>query len=143
MNSKLSILLDGLLFATPLLAQPADANQTPAAQPPLAAQRGQWQSVNHPPERDPAKQAAHLGKQLGLTRDQVAQITPILADRQQQLQNLRADGSLSRKARRAKTKALQRDSKSKVEALLNDTQKQQYEQLIAEHRNHRNRQPQS
>jgi hypothetical protein len=138
MNSKLTVLVGALLFAAPLLAQPSDANQPAAAQ-----QRGQWQSVNHPPERDPAKQAAHLGKQLGLTRDQVAQITPILADRQQQMQNLRADGSLSRKARRAKTKALQQDSKSKVEALLNDSQKQQYEQLIAEHRNHRNRQPQS
>jgi hypothetical protein len=140
MNSKLTLLLGALLSAAPLLAQAPDPNQSPAIAKP---QSGQWQSVNHPPERDPAKQAAHLGKQLGLSSNQVEQLTPILADRQQQMQNLRADGSLSRKARRAKAKALQQDSSSRIEAVLNDSQKQQYQQILAEHRNHRNRQPQS
>jgi hypothetical protein len=35
------------------------------------------------------------------------------------------------------------DSKGKLEAALNDTQKQQFEQMLAERRSHRNHQPQS
>jgi hypothetical protein len=137
---SVTILLGALLSAAPLLAQAPDANQTPATS---SSQPPQAQSVNPQPERNPAKQARHLGKQLRLSSDQVAQITPILADRQQQIQNLRADTSISPKVRRAKAKAIQLDSKSKVEALLNDTQKQQYEQMLAERRNHRNRHQQS
>lgn len=137
---SVTILLGALLSAAPLLAQAPDANQAPATGSP---QPPQSQSANPQPERNPAKQARHLGKQLGLSSDQVAQITPILADRQEQIQNLRADTSLSPKVRRAKTKAIQQDSKSKVEALLNDTQKQQYEQMLVERRNHRNRHQQS
>jgi hypothetical protein len=129
---SVTILLGALLSAAPLVAQAPDANQAPAtAQPQLANPQ--------PSPKDPAKQAKHLGKQLGLSSDQVAQITPILADNQQQMLNLRTDANLSPKARRARAKAIQQGSKAKVEALLNDTQKQQYEQILAEHRNHRNR----
>ncbi len=63
-----------------VFAQAPDANQ-PAAQ----GQPGQHRTF------DPAQQAAHLGKRLGLSSDQVAQIQPILADRFQKVQTLRAD----------------------------------------------------
>jgi len=92
---------------------------------------------------DPAKQAAHLGKRLGLSGDQVAQITPIFTDRQQQMQSLRADTSLTQQDRRTKARAIMQDSKSKIEAVMNDTQKQQFEQMLAERRSHHNRQPQA
>jgi periplasmic protein CpxP/Spy len=85
---------------------------------------------------DPNKQAAHLGKTLGLSSDQVTQITPILADRHQKMQNLRADSSLSQQDRRSKSQAIMQDSNSKIEALLSDTQKQQFEQMQAERRAH-------
>ena len=85
---------------------------------------------------NPDKQARHLGKKLGLSGDQVAQIKPILADRQQQMQSLHADTSLAPQDRRAKAQAIQQDSKSKIEAVLNDSQKQQFEQMLAERHAH-------
>ncbi len=140
MNTKATILLGALLSAGSLLAQAPDANQPPAA---TAPQTAPTQPVNPQRDRDPAKQAAHLGKQLGLSSDQVAQITPILADRQQQLQNLRTDTSLMPRARRARAKAILKDSTAKVEAVLNDTQKQQYEQMLADRRSRGNHHPQA
>jgi hypothetical protein len=92
---------------------------------------------------NPDKQAKHMAKQLGLTRDQVAQIKPILADRQQQFQALQADTTLAQQDRRSKMKAIQQDSKTKIEAVLNDTQKQQYEQMLADRRAHRKNQQQT
>ena len=140
MNTKATILLGALLSAGSLLAQAPDPNQAPATGDPQSAQT---QSAQPQPERDPAKQAKHLGKQLGLNSDQVVQITPILADRQQQLQSLRTDTSLRPRDRRAKVKEIVEDSTAKVEALLNDTQKQQYEQKMSERRSHHNHHPQA
>lgn len=120
---KATLLLGALLSAGTLMAQ-QDANQTPAPATPSTIQQ-------HAP--NPNRQAKHLAKELGLTRDQVAQIEPILADRSQQMQSLRADTSLTPRDRHAKARAIQQDSKAKIEAVLNDTQKQQYEQMLAQH----------
>jgi periplasmic protein CpxP/Spy len=121
---KATVLLGALISAGTLMAQ-QDANQAPAPATPATAQQ-------HAP--NPNRQAKHLAKELGLTRDQVAQIKPILTDRFQQMQNLRADTSLTPQDRRTKAHVIQQDSKAKIEALLNDTQKQQYEQMLAQRR---------
>lgn len=81
---------------------------------------------------DPQKQLKHLTKKLSLSADQQAQILPILTERQQQMQSLRADTSLSQPDRRAKARAMSQDNQSKLEAVLNDQQKQQFEQMLAE-----------
>jgi periplasmic protein CpxP/Spy len=138
--TRATIVLGALLSAGILLAQAPDTTQAPDANAPQAAQT---QPGNFHRNIDPNKMAAHLGKRLGLTGDQVTQITPILADRQQQMQTLRADASLAPKDRRAKARAIRQDANSKIEALLNDTQKQQYEQMLAQRRNHQNRQAQA
>jgi protein CpxP len=138
--TKATIVLGALLSAGILLAQAPDSNQASAANAP---QSTQTQSGRHHRNVDPAKQAAHLGKRLGLSSDQVAQLQPILVDRQQQMQGLRADTSLTQQDRHAKAKSIMQDSKSKIEAVLNDTQKQQFEQMLAERRAHHNRQPQA
>jgi protein CpxP len=70
-----------------------------------------------------------MAKKLGLTAEQQAQIEPILADRDQQVQGLRANTALASNDRRSQLHSVVRDSDSKIEAVLNDTQKQQYEQL--------------
>ena len=70
-----------------------------------------------------------MAKKLGLTADQQAKIEPILADRDQQVQTLRANATLAPSDRKAQLRSVVQDSDSKIEALLNDTQKQQYEQL--------------
>jgi len=125
--TKGTIVLGALLFASTVFAQAPDANQPSVAQSQQGSQHRTF---------DPARQAAHLGKRLGLSSDQVAQIQPILTDRLQKMQTLRTDITLSQQDRRTKARAIMQDSNSKIEALLSDTQKQQYEQLLAQRRSH-------
>jgi periplasmic protein CpxP/Spy len=135
----------GLAIAqAPVQSQPQqaapDAQQQPLASENAPAQQGQRQ---HAP--NPARAAHRLGKQLGLTQDQVAQIKPILANRQQQMASLRADSTLTPQDRRAKAHSIMEGSRTQIEALLTDTQKQQYEQMLQAHRaqHQHNSQPQA
>jgi hypothetical protein len=70
-----------------------------------------------------------MAKTLGLSPDQVSKIEPILADRDQQVQSLRSDATVSSSDRKAKMHGIRQESDSRIEAILNDTQKQQYEQI--------------
>ena len=137
---KATILLSALLSTGMLLAQAPDASQAPAANAPQtkATQSAEAQGGRHHHARNPNKQTKHLAKKLGLSKDQEAQIEPILADRQQRMESLRADGSLAPQDRRAKAQSVQQDAKSKIEAVLNDAQKQKFEQMLAERRAHHN-----
>lgn len=147
---KTTVVLGALLSAGMLMAQQGDPNQAPAPSEQAApaqsapdqstpAQAAPAQPMRHAPNAN--RQARHLAKILGLSRDQVAQIRPILANRIQQMQSLRADPSLSPQDRRQKTRAIMQDSKSRIEAVLNDTQRQQFEQMLAQRRNRRNGAP--
>jgi periplasmic protein CpxP/Spy len=95
--------------------QPTSASQSTAANPHKAP--------------DPQRQTRRMAKKLGLTTDQQAKIEPILADRDQQVQSLRANTALAATDKKAQLHGVVQDSDSKIEAVLNDTQKQQYEQL--------------
>ena len=85
---------------------------------------------------NPEAQLQHLTKQLDLTADQQAQIKPILENRDQQVKQLWQDQSLAPPDRHAKMKAIQEDSKGKIEAVLNATQKQKYEAMQAKMQEH-------
>jgi periplasmic protein CpxP/Spy len=85
---------------------------------------------------DPDQQVRRLTKRLNLTAEQQTQLLPIITERQRQMTALRNDGSLSAQDRRAKLRALREDSNSKIKAVLNESQKQQYEQ-IRQHRRQR------
>jgi hypothetical protein len=87
---------------------------------------------------DPDQQVRRLTKRLNLTAEQQNQLLPILTERQRQMAALRNDSSLSAQDRRAKARALREDSDSKIKAVLNDSQKQQYEQM-RQHRRQRER----
>jgi periplasmic protein CpxP/Spy len=114
-----SVLVVGLsgnaLLAQEQSAPPAAYAQSPAPRP------------AHVP--NPRHQAKKMAKQLGLTRDQVAKIEPILAGRDQQMQGLRSDTTLAPNDRKAKMHGIRQESDSQIESLLNDSQKQQYEQI--------------
>jgi hypothetical protein len=123
-----------------MMAQTGDHAQTQAGSAPQASQA---QPMEPHREANPEKQAKHLGKKLGLSRDQVAQMEPILADRLQQMQRLRADTSLAMHDRRVKAKGIMKESKNKIEAVLNDTQKQQFEEMLQERRARHDSKPQA
>ena len=76
----------------------------------------------------PDDQLARLTKRYNLSADQQTQIKPILANQQQQVQTLRQDTTLSREDKMAKIKSIHEDSSSKIQALLNDSQKQKFAQ---------------
>jgi Spy/CpxP family protein refolding chaperone len=83
-----------------------------------------------PPHRgmmDPAQQLEGMTKRYNLSPDQQTQLKPILASQQQQMQALRGDSSLSREDRMAKMQSIHADTKTKIEAVLNDDQKKQFE----------------
>lgn len=83
------------------------------------------------------RQLKHLTKQLDLSADQQSQIKPILDSRQQQMQAVWQDQTLSRQDRRQKMMDIQQDTSSKIEAVLNDTQRQKYEAMQAKMRERR------
>lgn len=113
------ILLTGIAgMVTPVFAHGQDS--TDASQ---AAQRSATNS------RSPEAIVNRLAEKLNLTADQKSQITPIIADRQQKLSDLRADTSLRRGQRMRQAKSIFEDSDKKINAVLNDQQKQQYAQL--------------
>ena len=127
------MLLGALLATGAAFAQAPDQNpQSSAAQ---ATQNGKQAREHKAP--DPDRMAKHLGKKLNLSDDQVTQIKPVLEDRMQKMQALRADTTLSQQDRRTKVHEIMQDSNTKIEAVLNDTQKQQFEQLMQQRRDHR------
>jgi Spy/CpxP family protein refolding chaperone len=78
---------------------------------------------------NPDNQLEHLTKALNLSSDQQTQIKPILENQQSQMMQLHQDSSLSRDDKMAKAKSLHDDTTSKIEAVLNDQQKQKYEAM--------------
>ncbi|GAB2540472.1 hypothetical protein [Rhodanobacter koreensis] len=79
---------------------------------------------------DPQRQIARLSRKLQLTPDQAARIEPILRNRQQQMQQLHADTTLAPRDRRARMRTIMQDSSNQLQAVLTDSQKQQYQQML-------------
>jgi hypothetical protein len=75
---------------------------------------------------DPNKQLEHLTQALDLTADQQTQIKPVLMDRQQKLQALFQNESLSQDDRRTQARSVVEASNTKIESVLNDQQKQKF-----------------
>ena len=115
-----------LCSAAAFAQQDNAAAPTPdASAPQQGGGHGQWGGHQH---MNPDEQVARMTKRYSLTSDQQAQIKPILANQQQQMQALRQDSSLSREDRMAKVKSIRDDSSAKISALLNDGQKQKFAQ---------------
>jgi protein CpxP len=121
------VLLSGLT-GNSLLAQ----DQTSAG---VASTPTSNASPTHPHKApDPQHQAIKMAKKLGLSSDQTAKIEPILADRAQRVQEVRSNTNLAPSDRKAQLHGITRDSNSKIEAILTDTQRQQYEQMKQDRR---------
>ena len=111
-----TIAFTGLLTLGMAFAQDQSTATTTA--PPMHGPRHQMMN--------PDKQLEHLTKALNLTSDQQTQIKPILENQQQQMMQIHQDTSLSRDDKMAKAKSLHDDTTGKIEAVLNDQQKQKY-----------------
>lgn len=112
----LSLASTGVVMAQPFqdtAASTASTSTTPSHQAP-----------------DPQRQIARLSRKLQLTPAQAAKIEPILQSRQQQMQQLRADTTMAPGDRRARMRTIVQDSNSQLQAVLTDSQKQQYQQML-------------
>jgi protein CpxP len=119
------IALSGILATGLTLGSAAAfAQQDSPAPPDAAAQQG----GGHRQPPTPDEQVARMTKRYNLSADQQAQIKPIVADQQQKMMALRGDSSLSRDDKMAKMKSIHEDSNTKIQAILNDTQKAQFAQ---------------
>jgi periplasmic protein CpxP/Spy len=113
------LLAAGLAFgAASALAQDAAPSPDAAGGGRMGGRMGRMPS--------PDDQLAQMTKRYNLTADQQTQIKPILTDRAQQMMTLRQDQSMSREDKMAKMKTMRDDSNTKINAILNDTQKKQF-----------------
>jgi protein CpxP len=128
-NQLCRLAISGLLATgLTLCSAAAFAQQDNAAAPtPDASAPQQGGGYGHQP-KTPDEQVARMTKRYSLSSDQQAQIKPIIANQQQQMQALRQDSSLSREDKMAKMKSIHQDSSSKIQAVLNDSQKQKFAQ---------------
>ena len=83
------------------------------------------------------RQLKRMTKKLDLSSEQQTQIKPILDSNDQQMQQLWQDKSMSKADRQQKMMDIHQDTSSKVEAVLNDTQKQKYEEMESKMKEHR------
>jgi periplasmic protein CpxP/Spy len=122
-NQLCRLAISGLLATGLTLCSAAAFAQQDTPAPGASAQQG-----GHRQPPTPDEQVARMTKRYNLSSDQQAQIKPILANQQQQMQAVRQDSSLSREDRMAKMKSIRDDSSTKISALLNDSQKQKFAQ---------------
>jgi Spy/CpxP family protein refolding chaperone len=93
-----------------------------------AASASQAQTEGHR-QFDPNRQVRQMTKKLNLTADQQQQLLPILTERNQQMQAIRNDSSLSQQDRHAKMLSVREDSQNKIKALLTPDQQKAYDQM--------------
>ena len=79
-------------------------------------------------------QVKHMTKALNLTTDQQTKVRDILEEQRKQMDQLRADSSLSRDTRVSKMRDLHQNSSTQIRALLNRDQQQKFDQVVQERR---------
>jgi protein CpxP len=132
-NKLFALALGGMLAITANAALYAQ-DQTQATGGPQQGQGGHGHRG-----MNPDRQLEHLIRTLNLSSDQQTQIKPILVDREQKLQALWQDQALSQQDRHSKAQAIRQDTRTRLEAALNDQQKQQFEQMQEKMESHQNR----
>ena len=104
--------------------------QEPPQAPPQAAPAQADDSTPAPARtRTPEQLLKFYDSKLTLTDDQKDQLKPLIADRQQKLQALRADTTMRPRDRLKKAEAVEQDSDKKINAVLTPDQQKKYADL--------------
>jgi Spy/CpxP family protein refolding chaperone len=134
MSTGVAVLGVALCVPAAMLAQdtaPAPPAQGTTDQQPSPGE----QPMHHRQTPTPEHQLQRLTKMLNLTQDQQQQMLPILQDQQKQMETIHNNTALSPQQRHQQMRAAM-DSHQKLEALMTDTQKQQFEQAMQQRREH-------
>ena len=78
---------------------------------------------------DPNRQLERMTRELSLTSDQQEKIKPLLLERQQKMQALMQDQSVSQEDRRAQMRTIMEGSNNSIKATLTDDQKQKFDAM--------------
>jgi periplasmic protein CpxP/Spy len=124
-NTFFTLALGGMLAVSVSGAALAQDNPAPAQDQGQPGGRG-------PMRMNPDRQLERMTHELALTPDQQSQIKPMLVERQQKMEAVFQDQSLSQEDRRAKMQSIRQESQGKIAAVLNDQQKQKF-QAMEEH----------
>lgn len=112
------------------LAVPAAMAQSSTAAPTTTDQSAtSTHHRRHHRRMSPERQLRMLTKHLNLTTEQQSQIKPLLVSRQEQMRALWKDQSLSRQDKFQKMRGIQQDTSTKINAVLNPTQQQEFEAM--------------
>jgi Spy/CpxP family protein refolding chaperone len=127
MRTTLQAFALGTVLSLGLSTAAVFAQAPDAATAPPDASAGQGMHHHGPPTTE--EQLEHMSKALKLTTDQQSQIKPLLDARRQQMMQMHEDKSLSREDRMTKFKALDDDTHVKIEAVLDQKQKEKFEKM--------------
>jgi protein CpxP len=97
---------------------------THAQSPAEAQSSGPPSSVRHPSDV-----VDLLAKRLSLTDDQKSKILPIIAERQQKMQEIRNDAATPARQKIQQARGIKLDSNAKIDAVLTPVQQQAYSQI--------------
>jgi protein CpxP len=137
---SIGITVLGIVLCVPaaLLAQdsaPPQDSQGTAAQQSGPDDQSMHMHQHQPPS--PEHQLKRLTRTLNLTSDQQQKMLPILQDQQKQRDAIQNNSALSPDQRREQMRAAMMDSHQKLEAIMTDSQKQQFEQNMQQRRSGR------
>lgn len=135
MSAGAAVLGVALCVPAALLAQTTDQPQdSPAATAPQSGAPDAMHSGEMHHQHSPQKRLQHMTRTLNLTPEQQQQILPILQDVHSQMEALHNNTSLTPQQRHEQMHSLMQSTRPKIEALLTDTQKQQWHQEMQQHR---------
>lgn len=135
LSTALGFILAGALTGTAAFAQ--QAQPTLPETPPNA--NAPFHHGHHAP--NPQRQAERISKQLNLSADQTAKLTPIFADRDQKFQALMQDQSLTPQQRHQQMKAIHQSTEQQLATVLTPDQLQQFKAMRHNHRGNWQRGP--
>ncbi len=118
------------LSAVFILASPCGvcAAQAQSAAPQPQTTSAPAPSTTMKPPR-PEREIRRLTKQLSLTADQQTKLRPIIEAQDKQIDQVQVDTTLSDTQKKERITSIRQNSRTQIEPLLTDTQKQLYAQM--------------
>jgi Spy/CpxP family protein refolding chaperone len=101
---------------------------------PGSALQAQESSESRPKAQSPDQVVKMYDSKLSLTDEQKQKLRPIIANRQQQMLDLRSDSSVKGREKMKKMKSVMDSSDSRINAVLNPDQRKKYAEFEQERR---------
>jgi periplasmic protein CpxP/Spy len=134
-NPLMATILLAALFSVGFAANNAfsqDAQPAPPAQSDQQPGPGMGGHMGHRQMPSVDDQLKHMTKKLKLTDDQQTKLKPILEDQRKQMDQLRADTSMSRQDKFGKMQEIRQSSDTQIKSVLNDDQQKSFDKMRAE-----------